>query len=496
MNQSADTNIKPAVLFCPSYIYKYDYKQWKDQKPYPPLGTLIAAAHIRNIGYPVRFFDTHMIDRHSEINTLLESDAPQYVVIYDDGFNYLTKMCLSTMRQVAFDIIGYTKKIHATAIVCNSDATDHYELYLSNGADYVVLGEGELSLAELLDSLTSGNKPISEILGIAYTVIGKTVRNPSRPILHDLDLLPDAAWDLIDLSRYQQIWKSAHGYFSMNLATTRGCPFKCNWCAKPIYGNRYNSRSATRVAQELKFLKGKYNVEHIWIADDIFGLNNKWMTEFNDAIAKLEITIPYKIQSRADLLIQENYINQLKSTGCSEAWIGAESGSQKILDAMDKGITIAQIEKATKLLKSKDIRVGYFLQFGYLNENLEDIKSTVRMLLKYMPDDIGVSVSYPLPGTLFFDKVRSQLGTKQNWKDSDDLDMMYKAPFSPAFYKRLHRLVHKLFRLKQGWLNFIYLIHGKKKINGSLLKSIASVLYYLPAAVADRLKLFRLNSPT
>ncbi|MBP6793429.1 MAG: radical SAM protein, partial [Saprospiraceae bacterium] len=235
--------------------------------------------------------------------------------------------------------------------------------------------------------------------------------------------------------------------------------------------------------------------EHIWMADDIFGLNKKWMAEFYDAVAALHITIPYKIQSRADLLVQENYINQLKATGCAEVWIGAESGSQKILDAMDKGITISQIQKATQLLQSKCIRVGYFLQFGYIKENLDDIKATVKMLLSNMPDDIGISVSYPLPGTHFYEKVKSQLGSKQNWKDSDDLDMMYQAPFSPAFYKRLHRLVHKLFRLKQGWLNLLYLVKGKKKLNWNVLKSIASILYYLPAAAADRLKLLRLYTP-
>lgn len=494
MIPSADTDSKPAVLFCPSYIYRYDDKQWKDKKPYPPLGTLIAAAYIRNQGYPVRFFDTHMANQPSEIINFLDSDDIHYVVIYDDGFNYLTKMCLSTMRQVAFDMMAWSKKKNACVIVCNSDATDHYALYLQQGADFVVLGEGELGLLELLNSLSTHNTLIPDVSGIAYIQNDKIIKNTPRPILQDLDSLPDAAWDLIDLDAYKKIWTSAHGYFSLNMATTRGCPFKCNWCAKPIYGNRYHSRSANRVAQEMKFLKEKLEADHIWMADDIFGLNKKWMAEFNNAMAAENILVPYKIQSRADLLVQENYVDQLKNTGCTEVWIGAESGSQKILDAMDKGISLDQIKRATLLLQSKSIRVGYFLQFGYLNENLDDIKSTVSMLLRNMPDDIGVSVSYPLPGTSFYDKVKSQLGTKQNWKDSDDLAMMYQAPFSPAFYKRLHRLVHKLFRLKQGWLNFLCLLNGKKKLNWSVLRSVVSIIYYLPATAADKLKLKRLIS--
>ncbi len=487
--KKTDTQDPTKLLFCPSYFYRFDKKQWEDNRPYPPYGTLYAAAVMRKEGYNVSFFDTHLRKNTQEIIPVLAFEKPNYLVIYDDGFNYLTKMCLTAMRSAAFEMIQFAKKENAIVIVCNSDATDHFEKYLDNGADYIVFGEGEITLQELIADLESPKPNPSAIKGIAYKDATGIVVNQKRPVLHDLDSLPDPAWDLIDLQGYQDIWKNNHGYFSLNIATTRGCPFKCNWCAKPIYGNRYNSRSPERVAQELNYLNRQFGASHFWIADDIFGLKPKWVQEFRTEVQRLDLKIKYKIQSRADLLLQPDYIDDLVTSGLDMAWIGAESGSQKILDAMDKGITVAQIGEARNLLKSKKVNVGFFLQFGYLGENLADIAATIEMVQKLNPDDIGISVSYPLPGTLFYEKVKDQLKSKQNWVNSDDLDMMYEGAFSPQFYKRLHRYVHKVFRLGQGLNHLKNLFRKPRSINANGLKSIASVGYYLPASWIDRLKL-------
>ena len=344
-------------------------------------------------------------------------------------------------------------------------------------------------MQELIADLESPEPNPSAIKGIAYKDSTGIVVNQKRPVLHDLDSLPDPAWDLIDLQDYQDIWKNNHGYFSLNIATTRGCPFKCNWCAKPIYGNRYNSRSPERVAQELSYLNKQFGASHFWIADDIFGLKPKWVQEFRTEVERLELKIKYKIQSRADLLLQPDYIDDLEKSGLEMAWIGAESGSQKILDAMDKGITVAQIAESTNLLKSKNVGVGFFLQFGYLGENLEDIKATIEMVQRLNPDDIGISVSYPLPGTSFYEKVKDQLKSKQNWVNSDDLDMMYEGTYSPQFYKRLHRYVHKVFRLSQGFQHLKNVFKNPTSLNAKSWKSIAMSCYYLPASWIDRLKL-------
>ena len=435
------------VLFTHSYFINFDAKQLELGKPYPPLGTILAASVVRENGYVVDFFDTYFVDSAKEIGPKIKSLAPAVLVIYDDGFNYLTKMCLTKMRDAAFEMIELAKKEGLKVIVASSDSTDHYENYLEKGADCIVLGEGENSLLAVLDAMNAGENLI-DIEGIAHTENGTVVKNKLRPILTDLDKLPLPAWDLIDISKYQNACKK-HGYFSINLATTRGCPYKCNWCAKPIYGNRYNSRSPQHVVKEIQFMQSLFEFDHIWFGDDIFGLKPSWVQAYNVELKKQDIKIPYKIQSRADLLLKDDTIDNLVESGCDEVWIGAESGSQKILDAMDKGTTLVQIETCTKLMKAKGLKPCFFLQFGYLGEEWVDIKATLNMLFTLMPHDIGVSVSYPLPGTKFFDIVKSQLADKTNWEDSDELLLMYKSTYSPKFYKILHRFIHKRFRQKQ-----------------------------------------------
>ena len=482
-----------SILFTNAYFYRFDPKQWDDKRPYPPYGTIYAAALMRSNGYKVQLFDTNLRKEPSEIIPELQNNH-DYLVIYDDGFNYLSKMCLTRMRDAALEMIRLANGKVKHIIVCSSDSTDHYEKYLDAGADYIILGEGELGLKEIIDQLAADHIDKASILGIAYLENGKAVKNPKRPVLRDLDSLPDPAWDLVNIEAYRNIWKTHQGYFSINIATTRGCPYKCNWCAKPIYGNRYNSRSPQRVAAEMEMMIRDHGVEHFWVCDDIFGLKPGWVQAFRDEIQKRNIKPHYKIQSRVDLLLKEDNIEALAASGLKTVWVGAESGSQKILDAMDKGTKVEQIYEATHLLKSKGIEVCFFLQFGYLGENKEDIDKTIQMLLDLMPHDIGISVSYPLPGTKFFEMVKEQLDQKQNWTDSDDLAMMYRATYSPAFYRRLHRFVHKVFRRRQGWQQVKSLFRSPGSLSPRQLRSALSTLYYIPAAELDRLRLRQLES--
>ncbi len=437
------------ALFTHSYFLRFDPKQWRQQTPYPPLGTIYAASVLRTAGWEVALHDVMFAHSAAELAPELAAHKPQLLVIYDDGFNYLTKMCLTNMRDAALEMSKMAKATGAKVVVCSSDSTDHYEKYLDAGADAVILGEGEAALLELANCIEAGQSDFSKILCLAYRENGQTVLSGKRQVIKDLDSLPAPAWDLITIAPYQDAWKK-HGYFSINMATTRGCPYKCNWCAKPIYGNRYNSHSPAAKAEELAYLVKHFGAQHIWFADDIFGLKPGWVQEFSKEMKQRGIKIPFKIQSRADLLLQSDTVAALAEAGCNEVWIGAESGSQKVLDAMDKGITVAEIKQARAMLKQHGIRAAFFLQFGYLGETWADIEATIAMLLETMPDDIGASVSYPLPGTGFYEKVKSELATKSNWTDSDELALMFKNTYSPEFYKRLHRYVHKRYRLAQA----------------------------------------------
>ena len=440
------------ILFGQSYYLRFDPKLWDAMQPYPPLGTLYAASYLREHGYDVALFDAMLAESENEWAEALDKERPTFAILYEDNFNYLSKMCLMRMRQAAFTMIEMAKARGCTVILCGADATDHTESYLNRGADFVLLGEGEETLVELLEQL-SGQKDakFDSVLGLAYKYQDGIHRNARRPDLSDLDQLPFPAWDLVSVEKYRSIWMERHGYFSMNMVTTRGCPFHCNWCAKPIWGQRYHSRSPENVAAEMKWLKEKYHPDHIWFADDILGLKPGWLPRFAEAVSSQNAGIPFKALSRADLLTREGEVESLRAAGAQNIWMGAESGSQKILDAMDKGTHIDQIHEAAQRLKTAGIQVGFFLQFGYPGETREDIEKTIQLVRDCDPDDIGISVSYAMPGTKFYEAVREQLGEKQNWQDSDDLAMLYHGTFSTAFYRKLHRVVHKEFRARKAW---------------------------------------------
>lgn len=481
------------ILFTHSYFLRFDPKQWKTGQPYAPLGTLYAAALMREKKYAVTLFDTMFAKSPDDILQALES-PPDFFVIYDDGFNYLTKMCLTNMREAAFKMIHHAKQKNCTVILSSSDAADHFEKYLDEGADFILLGEAELTLLELADAISKKETTFINIPGLAFRQNDAIIKTQKRNVLRDLDSLPLPAWDLVDMEPYRKMWMKSSGNFSINIATTRGCPFKCNWCAKPIYGNRYNSRSPQNVVDEIKMLKEKYRFDHIWFCDDIFGLKPGWVHEFADLVEKEKLQFKFKIQARVDLMMQENYIRDLSRAGCDNVWMGAESGSQKILDAMDKGTSVEQIFEASRLLKKNKIKPSFFIQFGYLGETREDIKLTIKMINQLLPYQIGISVSYPLPGTVFFEKVKASMQEKTNWTDSDELALMFRNTYQPVFYKQLHRYVHKTYRKHIALDQCKQLFSHPGKISLPKIKKALSGVYYLPAAFIAKRKLDRLES--
>ncbi len=477
------------ILFSHSYFLRFDPKQWALQQPYAPLGTLYAAALMREEGHSVSLFDTMFVEAPEEVLPVLETHKPAVFVIYDDGFNYLTKMCLTNMREAAFKMIKIAKEKNCTVIVSSSDSTDHYEQYLTEGADFVLMGEGEITLSELTKAIQNNEQDFSAIKGLAYKDKGCIIKTPGRGVIKDLDALPLPAWDLADIHTYKQRWLKSTGYFSINIGTTRGCPFKCNWCAKPIYGNRYNSRSPKNVVAELASLKKMYQFDHVWFCDDIFGLKPGWVNEFATLVQEEKLQFKFKIQSRADLLLQDNYIKALAKAGCDNVWMGAESGSQKILDAMDKGITTVQIAEATQLLKNNNIKPSFFIQFGYLGETKDDIKATIQMITTLLPSSIGISVSYPLKGTLFYEKVKADMHEKTNWTDSDELQMMFNNTYQPAFYKQLHKYVQKNHRKHIAYDFLKNILKHPASLSIATARKIISILYYIPAVFYEKMKL-------
>ena len=435
-----------SILVCHSYYLRLDQKQVLRAKPYPPLATLQVVTMLRDAGHRVSFFDAMLADGIDEYECLLQANSPQLVLFYEDNFNFLSKMCLGAMRRAACDMMASARRAGARVIAAGPDVTDAPGPYLNAGADLALVGEGLSSLFEVLPRLDArphaDNADLVRGVGGVASLSGGAVRieSGSRPVAIAANA-GMAAWELVDMDRYRAMWLKAHGYFSLNMAASRGCPFRCAWCAKPIWGNQYLQRNATEVAGEMTHLKRSFNPDHIWFADDIFGFRVDWVAEFAASVRAADAQIPFTIQTRADL-ISERMAEALRDAGCREAWIGAESGSQRVLDAMNKGTTVAEIRVARARLNAAGIRVGFFIQLGYMDEQLTDILATRELLDAARPDEIGVSVSYPLPGTKFYDLVKEQMRGKTHWQESNDLEMMFQGTYTSDFYRAVRNLMH------------------------------------------------------
>jgi anaerobic magnesium-protoporphyrin IX monomethyl ester cyclase len=440
------------ILLAHSYFLRHDPKQVEKMKPYPPLGTLLAASALRERGFEVRLFDAMLADGVDDFVRLLDEVRPAWVGIFEDNFNFLTKMCTVRTRDAAQEMIRAAKHRGALVAVNGSDATDRPELYLSAGADAVIVGEVEETAIELFEAWRDERTPaLGGIAGLVLPAANgaprldaagtRPVRTGPRPVIHDLDARPLPAWDLVDVRGYRAAWEPAHGRLSWNMVTSRGCPYGCNWCAKPVFGRRYTQRSPRDVARELQSLKQEVAPDHVWFADDIFGLTARWIEGFADEVARLDAAIPFLMQSRANLMTPRASA-ALRAAGCEEVWLGVESGSQRILDAMDKGTAVDEVRAATRNLRAHGIRTGWFLQLGYLGEEWADILLTRDLVREERPDDVGVSVSYPLPGTKFFETVQDELGARTNWVDSDELAMLFQGTYRTDFYRQVRELLH------------------------------------------------------
>ncbi len=430
------------VLLTHSYHLPYDPKQLRKMQPYTPIGTLYAATALRENGISVAVFDSMLEEPSANFAAMLVKHRPKIVAVYEDDFNFLSKMCLTRMREVAWEMAKAARAMGAIAIAHGSDSTDNSALFLENGFDYVLCGEAEQTLVQLCTSILQ-SKETPEIDGmVKLDEHGSSIQSSQR-------LSKNPAWaelsvpsrDLIDLEPYRAAWMKVHGYFSTNMVSSRGCPYHCNWCAKPISGNKFHLRPAAAVAEEMNLLKVHAGVQHLWFGDDVFGLNQHWIQQFAEEVTKRDAAVPFKIQSRADLM-SEQTVQYLMAAGCAEVWMGVESGSQAVLKAMDKGLSLPSVIAARRRLKKAGIRACYFLQFGYPGETWAELQETIAFVRETRPDDIGISFSYPLPGTVFYERVRMQLGEKRNWTDSDDLCIMFKAAYNTDFYRAVRDALH------------------------------------------------------
>ncbi len=411
-------------------------------KPYPALGILYLSSYLKSKGFSVEVFDSTFATKEA-FYRYIDRKRPSVVGI---SINLMTKVN-------ALQLITYCKTNDCTVIVGGPEVPCYAEEFIRHGADVAVIGEGELTLEELLLHLqTKSPTGMAHIAGIVYREAdGTIVRTSPRPLVADLDSLPNPDREAISLSRYLATWKKHHGRSSVSLLCARGCPYTCTWCSRSVFGETHRRRSVHHVVDEIEMLLGTYHPDQLWFADDVFTINHRWFFSFHEEMKRRGITIPFECITRADRL-NEDVLRALAELGAFRIWFGSESGSQRILDAMERRVRVDQIRTVTRLAQRYGMEAGLFVMLGYPGEDISDIDATIEHLKATQPDTYLTTVAYPIKGTAFYHEVQDHLIANGDWRTTTDRTLDFRGRHSRRFYwfatrhlvneVQLHRLRH------------------------------------------------------
>jgi anaerobic magnesium-protoporphyrin IX monomethyl ester cyclase len=411
------------ILLTHGYFLYEDPKELQIMKPYAPLGILYLCSHLQAKGFDVEVFDTTFSTRDALI-ARLHTGTPSVLGLYA---NLMT-------RSNIVELLAIARAAGWKTIVGGPEPGAYAREYLDAGAQFVVMGEGETTLEELLTALQSGsNVNFADVAGIAYLEDGRLQQNAPRSQIACLDDQPWPARRAIDIHRYVKTWRDAHGKGSVNFITARGCAYRCRWCSHQVYGQTHRRRNPLLVVDEVEWLLQEYSPDMVWVSDDVFTIHHAWLRQYAAEMKRRGLHIPFECISRADRL-NEEMMDILAELGCFRVWIGSESGSQRILDSMDRGVKLEQVQNAVELSRSRGIQSGMFLMWGYEGEEIEDIEATVQHVSKSQPDLFFTTVSYPIKGTPYYQKVQDRLVQLGPWGTTSDREIKIKGRHSRRFY--------------------------------------------------------------
>jgi anaerobic magnesium-protoporphyrin IX monomethyl ester cyclase len=425
------------ILLAHGYFLAEDAHERRVMKPYPTLGLLYLSAYLKARGFSVSVFDA-TFQRFADFERALQAQRPPVVGLYT---NLMTKFNILQMMDAC-------RAVGARVVLGGPEPASYAADYLAHGADAIVVGEGELTLEDLL---ARDFKDLHAIPGLIYLgADGQVVTNPARPYIADLNTLPFPDREAIDVDRYVQVWRENHGQGSVSLITARGCPFHCQWCSHAVYGNTHRRRSPENVADELELLLARYRPDQVWYADDVFTIHRRWFLEYARLLKARNLRVPFECISRPDRL-DEDVVTALAEMGCYRLWLGSESGSQRVLDAMRRETKVTDVQAKTRLLQQHGIQVGMFIMLGYESEDLSDLEATTEHLKQSNPDLFLTTVAYPIKGTPYHTQVSDRVLAPAGWEHVSDRDLSVRGRYSRRFYSFATRWMVNSVALHREW---------------------------------------------
>ncbi len=374
--------------------------------PFTPLGLGYLAAVLLKNKYKVDVIDCQVLNTsYEEVKRKLAKRKPDII-----GMTSTTLTYKSALR-----IAEIAKELNPGCLTilggCHATFWNEKVLQDSQHIDVVVRGEGEQTILELVERFEQG-KPFHDVLGITCRKGEEIVQNPMRPYIEDLDSLPFPAHHLWPISHLRK-----YGKVIFPVMTSRGCTFWCEFCtAVRMFGRRYRARSPKNVVDELEFLQKNYGAEQFTFYDDTFTVNQRRTAEICDEIINRKLKIEWDCETRVDMVSKE-LLQKMKKAGCFAVWYGLESGSQKLLNAMGKGIVLSQVLRAFKWTKEVGLMAVVGVILGLPNETKETAWETIKFVERLNPDDVGYYIATPYPGTPMYDSVK-----EKGWLKVTDFD--------------------------------------------------------------------------
>jgi anaerobic magnesium-protoporphyrin IX monomethyl ester cyclase len=393
---------------------------------FPPLGLGYIAASLRKHGVSVDLVDCTFLTREEAV-TRVKCSKPQIVGFYS----------MFSMKKTSIEMAKLLRRDCDLLVVGGPLPTLDPMSYLGV-FDVAVLGEGEETMIEIAERYEKGFS-FSSVQGIAYKEQGEVKLTPPREYIEDLDSLPFPARDFFDNDAYKRHYLRRFGYSISPLMTSRGCPFSCDFCSRPVFGQSFRSRSAVNVVDEVEKIVG-LGYDRVWFADDCFTLNRERLMEVCDELVRRRMRVGWECLSRVDTMDREAAA-KMRLAGCVRVFFGIESGTDEVLSLMRKQITVEQARRAVHDAKEAGLQVGAFFIVGYPGENDETILNTVRFASGLPLDYLSFTLPYPIPGTALFARVKNNGGfVVDDWEEPKNWSLirhklLYHSGFSEAKLK-------------------------------------------------------------
>jgi len=422
------------VLFINPPWYKESGNIWKEVSAcLPPFNLALLAAFVREKGFLVDFLDCNALqiglDKAKE---RLPADPPKFIAT----------TAATVLIDNALELVKLAKEKYPNSkiILGGVHATVYPKEVLSSPlVDYIVMGEGEYSLLELI----SDQNP-ETIKGAGFKKQGQPVVNQPREVIPDINVFPYLPYDLLPMDKYYPALGSYQREPSFGMITSRGCPGRCTYCKGNLLGDRIRFRSAEKMVEEIEFLQKNYGIRDITFYDDTFTSSQKRVKEFCGLILKKKLDLTWCCFSRVDTVNAE-LLKDMKKAGCYQILYGVESAVPEILENIKKRITLQEVEETVKATKEAGIEIRLSFMIGNPGETEETIKRTIQYAIDLDPDLVSFNITTPFPGTeMFAWAKKNNYLMHENWNDYNFATPVMKLPtISPEklleYYKKSHR---------------------------------------------------------